>query len=415
LGDDGGGGEVGDVEWEIVVDDGEGEGEGENKETETEKTTLSEAGDKTIRFRSFRRSLQLDMPPFDDSSSSGDYFSRSMGIGPGVGTVNRAALNRVVSNHKMRKSVVGLFDTSVSASTSAFKSKPRVPFPIDTDSSVRISTNALPSPASTLSIAMPSPSPTESDTGEKRRTLRSELGSEFGDDDGVGGWGENGGNHHLRNTNLYQLNGPSESMPPSPISGLLSFKPLESHGFQPQPTVVADDHHPRQRGDRANRYHRLSQTIRSRTNQWLDGRFKETLPSSNNGESSPRNNQVDSSSGFQSSLAPVPQKLALATMFDSVVDTFTRPRSIDGEWEQEPAAADDGDNSRKPVNLKVQQARERVESQSGASVGRVILELWLWLQFVIIVLVFLWAMAKRGPKSVLGEANKRRVISAKQS
>jgi hypothetical protein len=42
-------------------------------------------------------------------------------------------------------------------------------------------------------------------------------------------------------------------------------------------------------------------------------------------------------------------------------------------------------------------------------VGKFIFELWLWLQFCIIILVFLWAMAKRGPKSVLDAAEKRRV------
>ncbi|KAJ8517979.1 hypothetical protein ONZ45_g4916 [Pleurotus djamor] len=39
---------------------------------------------------------------------------------------------------------------------------------------------------------------------------------------------------------------------------------------------------------------------------------------------------------------------------------------------------------------------------------RVILEIWLWLQFVVIIAVFLWAMAKRGPKAVLYEAEKRK-------
>ena len=37
-----------------------------------------------------------------------------------------------------------------------------------------------------------------------------------------------------------------------------------------------------------------------------------------------------------------------------------------------------------------------------------ILEVWLWLQFAIVVVVFLWAMARRGPKSVLKEAEKRK-------
>lgn len=38
-----------------------------------------------------------------------------------------------------------------------------------------------------------------------------------------------------------------------------------------------------------------------------------------------------------------------------------------------------------------------------------ILEVWLWLQFAIVVSVFLLAMARKGPKSVLKEAEKRKV------
>lgn len=35
-----------------------------------------------------------------------------------------------------------------------------------------------------------------------------------------------------------------------------------------------------------------------------------------------------------------------------------------------------------------------------------ILEIWLWLQFSIVIMVFLWAMARRGPKSVLEDAER---------
>jgi hypothetical protein len=36
------------------------------------------------------------------------------------------------------------------------------------------------------------------------------------------------------------------------------------------------------------------------------------------------------------------------------------------------------------------------------------LELWLWLQFALIILVFVWAMARRGPRNVLKEADRKR-------
>ena len=41
-----------------------------------------------------------------------------------------------------------------------------------------------------------------------------------------------------------------------------------------------------------------------------------------------------------------------------------------------------------------------------AGVGGCILEVWLWLQFIIVIALFLWTMAKRGPKVVL-EAERR--------
>ena len=47
------------------------------------------------------------------------------------------------------------------------------------------------------------------------------------------------------------------------------------------------------------------------------------------------------------------------------------------------------------------------KAKSDGFVG-FILEVWLWLQFAIVVLVFLWAMARRGPKSILHEAETRR-------
>lgn len=43
--------------------------------------------------------------------------------------------------------------------------------------------------------------------------------------------------------------------------------------------------------------------------------------------------------------------------------------------------------------------------RKGGFVGFV-LEVWLWLQFAIVVMVFLWAMARKGPKSVLEDAER---------
>ena len=48
-------------------------------------------------------------------------------------------------------------------------------------------------------------------------------------------------------------------------------------------------------------------------------------------------------------------------------------------------------------------ARAKREGLVGVAV-----EAWLWLQFIIVVALFLWAMAKRGPKAVF-EAERRSV------
>lgn len=47
--------------------------------------------------------------------------------------------------------------------------------------------------------------------------------------------------------------------------------------------------------------------------------------------------------------------------------------------------------------------------------GGFVLEVWLWLQFAIIVGMFLWAMARRGPKTVLEDAERRRVDMQRSS
>lgn len=380
------------VEWQIVADEAREMAEGEKRP----------GGDETIRFQSFRRSLELDIPP------SEDHFSNGIG-GSMQSTVNEAALNRIVSNHKTRKSVVGLFDaigTSNPSSPSMFG--PRVPFPIDTDYTCVGDSSVLHSPAlSTVSIGVPL------STNDKRPTLGSELGGED--------WVGNSGHHHLRNTSLYQLTIPST--PPSPgrtlhatqestsprnkTPGPVNHQGSSSHGRNslqalPDHVRTADSG----QGHQRDRYRRMSQTIRARTSQWLDGRFKETLPSPK--RFTGRSPEDEIGTGLRSPLAPAPQRLALATMFDSVACTFAEPE----EQELTRSEPDDGGDSQMTL-VKVHSDSTSAKKPQGISA--VILELWLWLQFSIIILVFLWAMAKRGPKSVLGEVEKRKVASAKHS
>jgi len=60
-------------------------------------------------------------------------------------------------------------------------------------------------------------------------------------------------------------------------------------------------------------------------------------------------------------------------------------------------------------------ARSRTSEISKSTVGGIMLEVWMWLQFAIIMLVFLWAMARKGPKSVLRDAERKRTMSMKKS
>ena len=62
--------------------------------------------------------------------------------------------------------------------------------------------------------------------------------------------------------------------------------------------------------------------------------------------------------------------------------------------------ASEGDVS---LSAQVMAARPRREGFVG-----LLLEVWLWLQFAVVIMVFLWAMARRGPKSVLEDAERRR-------
>jgi len=70
---------------------------------------------------------------------------------------------------------------------------------------------------------------------------------------------------------------------------------------------------------------------------------------------------------------------------------------------------DPGENPPEPPvteETAVEDASEKEKRHKGL-VGFV-LELWLWLQFVLIILVFIWAMARRGPRNVLKEADRKR-------
>lgn len=204
------------------------------------------------------------------------------------------------------------------------------------------------------------------------------------------------------------------------------------------------------RSNAIERNRRLSQTVRSRTTHWVDRRFKDTLKSL--GENVESGDEPSSTSldfvlspstpfvsppdevrspvvGVHSTaeaisaatgvVAPAAFTKVLDAM-DAMVDQFVgvassstgksngpQPPSV--VEKEAPSSEIPGSNrgirTRKPSTAAVQsQAKKQ-------GLAAVMLEVWLWLQFVIIIVVFLWAMAKRGPKGVLRDAERRRTMS----
>lgn len=77
--------------------------------------------------------------------------------------------------------------------------------------------------------------------------------------------------------------------------------------------------------------------------------------------------------------------------FDAVVDQLLVSNEGSGlEMQEEPAP------------------KQPMEKRAG-TLSAILIELWLWLQFTIIILVFLWTMARKGPREVLQEADRRRL------
>ncbi|KAF9464829.1 hypothetical protein BDZ94DRAFT_1235041 [Collybia nuda] len=356
--------------------------------------------DQTIRFKSSKRSLR--------ASETFNRWGEN-----GMRSVSQSSLPKV------RKSVVGLFDGPTEASYVSQQTKSSgLPVPFSSSSRDEghrpmrsIGSMGLISPAlSTLSLS-PSRSPVTSPLDPLRPTLDSELGNEFND-----GWGLNTGNHHLRTSSLYDLTQMSAPPSPSPSPSRMShdhsrFTSQDSEAVPTSMTVSnvalrlsveppTPDKVPGTGmvsvGKQSARYHRMSQTLRSRTNRWMDGRFKDTLT----GGSGIIEPHIDSDGDEPPPMTPLPLRLSKA--FDDAIENITgHPRESDSR--SRSASDDEG--------MVVDIRAEKKRSEKPSSLGSVMLELWLWLQFVIIIVVFLWAMARRGPKSVLGQPVQRRIIS----
>lgn len=432
------------VELEVVAEDSV---EGESP---TRLRRMASGG--TIKFSSLRRSIHQDLSKLHETEDL-DVFASGIS-GDMRSTVRSALTQKHAPPHKSRKSVVGLFDSGQSTPSSVTES--RTPFFSPAAASASPALGSELGDLSTWSIAATDgqdPASPALDSGVQTpfpgamgRTLGSELGSECGDD-----WGTGTMNYHLRTTSLYGIVGPDSREPSASPSFV--FPALDDSGeavsaperedwgseagpstpprvpglqlvIEP-PTPTPPDNASPPKKPASVRQKRLSQTVRSRTHRWLEGRFSPqptSSPPSRSPESIRRRPQAAASrskarSGLES-------ELTIDDMFDeaawdvSRMQITARRRISDANI----AGADDGEEMKgrragsRDADASAVQVRPDTTGVLAAEpqgrVTRFVLELWLWLQFTVVILVFLYAMARRGPKSVLEEADRRRGRSA---
>jgi len=315
-----------------------------------------------MRFRSLRASINGDLRQLSIPNPGKDTEADM------EGTLNS---NSMFKGHppKARKTVVGLFDTPSQpardggAEPGMMTSNPASP-----------ALSLLDLPAGSLFTARPA---------SHGPTLGSELGSDYG--------GDYAENHHLRSSSLYDvfLSGPSStSRPatPSPPDTQVLSDPLLVE-TQPSKPPQDLDKTPQKLSVRASHQHRLSDTIRARTHYWVDRRFRHTAPVG-------RMTNVFGPDTGNGSLQ----------LQDSIPDP--RPAVTQAAVQTMPCDTKERERERDLAVVKVDRANasqstpEALEPKRSRAM-KVVLEVWLWMQFVVIIMVFLWAVTKRGPRNVL--------------
>jgi len=313
----------------------------------------------TMRFRSLRRSINGDLRQLTTSTLGNDTEADK------EGTVHR---NSLIKGHplKARKTVVGLFDT------------PSQPARDSAEPAMMISNHPSPSlssldlPAGSLFSA--------SRQASHVPTLGSELGSDYG--------GDYAENHHLRSSSLYDvfLSGPSPSSRPTtptspPRDTETSTDPLRDEPQVSNPLQDLDKT-PQKAAFKPTHQQRLSETIRARTNYWVDRRFHNTAPirrltfyGYEARDNSPKG----------------PASASKPTFSQAAVQTMTC------EAEEQKFVLVKADDAPSLQSTSTSEVAKPKKSRAM----KVVLEIWLWAQFVVIIMVFLWAVTKRGPRSVL--------------
>jgi hypothetical protein len=308
----------------------------------------------TMRFRSLRNSINGDLRQLSTPTFGNDAETDK------EGTAHSSSL---IKGHplKARKTVVGLFDT------------PSLPARDGAEPAMMM--GDPPSPSLSSLDLPPGSLFSTSRQASHVPTLGSELGSDYG--------GDYAESHHLRSSSLYDvfLSGPSAtSHPTTPRdTQLLSDPLLEEPQISKQPQDL--DKTPQKPTFRATHQQRLSDTIRSRTHYWVDRRFHNTAPIGRLSSLYGTEARDRSFKGPVSASKPAVAQAAVQTAPCDAEEQNLVPVKVDDA----PAL----------------QITSEVAKPKKSRAMKVVIEIWLWMQFVAIIMVFLWAMTKRGPRSVL--------------
>ena len=305
----------------------------------------------------------------------------------------------------------------------------------------------LPGSLSPLHFFSPDTQSTEEELSpleSRRPTLQSELSKEFGDNwDMSPGAAPSQAYHHGRTSSLYDLGQFSVPATPCPVSRTTSRRASDELNFEivnkgGGPVTAGllrlsvEPPTPIKGGDiggggyaKSPRVQRMSQTLRSRTGQWVNRRFKEghhhhcteTTFSSRCNESGSTATALEPTT-TTATVGSLPQLLSNA--IDKMIEKFDGfPADVnesDDTTNSIPSpssleSSSDKDTTTTTTTLRRCPARKKEEKEETLTkknlktnvLGNLLFEVWLWFQFTIIIFVFIYAMAKRGPKGVLVE------------
>ena len=340
---------------------------------------------------------------------------------------------------KDRKSVMGLFPLVTDSSAPhnlQIPSRPSSPsWSENRLSSSSTSCRGQESPASLSPLHFFSPDTQvpkeESSPLESRRpTLQSELSKEFGEN-----WDMSPGaahHHHGRTSSLYDLSQFSVPATPCPESRTMSRRTSDELNFEivnnkggsssSLPVTAGllrlsvEPPTPIKGGDiggyaKSPRVQRMSQTLRSRTGQWVDRRFKEGHYSRE--ATFAQRNETGSSAALEHTSTTVGLPQLLSNAIDKMIekfDGFPDVNESDNTTSPSSLVSSDKDALRRRGVVTSPAREKETLTKKKNLLGTLVFEVWLWFQFAIIIFVFIYAMAKRGPKGVLVE--RRRSVAS---